>query len=99
MYIMWHTCHVGNHVYTTGVRSGPAPFKASGPPPKAPKPGSKPAPAAPTAKPPVFELQEKKWMVVSTDELIVHLFTCFIRLLFVYLLIRRAFGIKTFTLL
>ncbi|XP_052763812.1 adenylyl cyclase-associated protein 1-like [Mya arenaria] len=46
-----------------GVRSGPAPFKASNPPPKAPKPTSNAKAAAATAKPPVFELQQKKWTV------------------------------------
>ena len=44
----------------SGVRSGPAPFKAANTGPKvAPKPSS------PVVKPPVFELQEKKWIVVS----------------------------------
>jgi hypothetical protein len=47
---------------STGVRAGPAPFKATAPK-TAPKPGSKPT-AAPAAKPPVFELQDKKWIVV-----------------------------------
>ncbi|KAL4218397.1 F-actin-capping protein subunit alpha [Mactra antiquata] len=47
-------------VSATGVRTGPAPFKANPPPKTAPKPGAKPAPAA---KPPVFELQDKKWIV------------------------------------
>ena len=43
-----------------GVRTGPAPFKvAAGPP----KPAPKPAVAA--VKPPVFELQQKKWVIVS----------------------------------
>ncbi|XP_052249173.1 adenylyl cyclase-associated protein 1-like isoform X2 [Dreissena polymorpha] len=52
-----------SHTSSHGVRTGPAPFKANNPPPvKAPKPGAK-APAAPTEKPPVFELQEKKWAV------------------------------------
>mgnify|MGYP007091357037 FL=1 len=47
----------------TGVRTGPAPYKATAPK-LAPKPGaSKPAAAV---KPPVFELKEKKWMVVCT---------------------------------
>lgn len=46
---------------STGVRAGPAPFKATAPK-TAPKPGSKPT-AAPAAKPPVFELQDKKWIV------------------------------------
>ncbi|WAR17958.1 CAP1-like protein [Mya arenaria] len=46
-----------------GVRSGPAPFKVSNPPPKAPKPTSNAKAAAATAKPPVFELQQKKWTV------------------------------------
>ncbi|XP_053383314.1 adenylyl cyclase-associated protein 1-like [Mercenaria mercenaria] len=45
---------------SSGVRTGPAPFKATVPPKPAPKPGSKPAPAA---KPPVLELQDKKWIV------------------------------------
>ena len=47
----------------SGVRAGPAPFKASaGPPKPAPKPNKN---AAPAAKPPVFELQMKKWVIVS----------------------------------
>ena len=47
-----------------GHRSGPAPFKApAGPPKTAPKPASKNSP--PPTKPPVFELQMKKWVIVS----------------------------------
>lgn len=43
----------------TGVRQGPAPFKATAPKPvSAPKPVAKPA-----AKPPLIELQNKKWVV------------------------------------
>lgn len=39
-----------------GVRTGPAPFKAAGPPKIAQKPHN-------TVKPPVFELQQKKWVI------------------------------------
>lgn len=48
------------------LRQGPKPFKAAAPQ-TAPKPG-KPAvqaPAAATKKPPVFELQDKRWAIVS----------------------------------
>lgn len=48
------------------LRQGPKPFKASAPQ-TAPKPG-KPAVKAPEAaakKPPVFELQDKRWAIVS----------------------------------
>lgn len=48
------------------LRQGPKPFKASAPQ-TAPKPG-KPAVKAPVAaakKPPVFELQDKRWAIVS----------------------------------
>lgn len=44
---------------SSGVRAGPAPFKATAPK-IAPKPGSKPAEVT---KPPVLELQDKKWIV------------------------------------
>ena len=48
------------------LRTGPAPFKR---PTTAPKPVTtakpKAAAAAPVAKPPVVELQGKKWVVVS----------------------------------
>ena len=43
------------------LRQGPAPFKATAPKPVA---APKPAPKA-TAKPPLTELQNKKWVVVS----------------------------------
>lgn len=48
------------------LRQGPKPFKAAAPQ-TAPKPG-KPAvqaPAAAAKKPPVFELQDKRWAIVS----------------------------------
>ena len=45
-----------------GVRAGPAPFKAPSGPKTAPKPNKVTAAAA---KPPVLELQQKKWVVVS----------------------------------
>ena len=50
----------------SGVRAGPAPFKApAGPPKTAPKPKN-----AAAAKPPVFELQLKKWVIVSLNSFI-----------------------------
>ncbi|GFS27791.1 adenylyl cyclase-associated protein [Elysia marginata] len=44
------------------LRQGPAPFKATQPKPASPKPVAKPVAAAP-AKPPLTELQGKKWVV------------------------------------
>ncbi|RUS88919.1 hypothetical protein EGW08_003358 [Elysia chlorotica] len=43
------------------LRQGPAPFKSTQPKPASPKPA--PKPAAQPAKPPVTELQGKKWVV------------------------------------
>ena len=45
------------------LRQGPAPFKAAQPKPASPKPVAKPV--AQPAKPPLTELQGKKWVVVS----------------------------------